>query len=210
MIWIDRSLIFVVAGLLLGLVGCQKEPQPKAGAPVTLTRAAVSVDDGMILLDYPGPKSQMLKRDGTVDYFCDTVGLLNALHDPLRAHAISRAFVQPFDGRKWGSYADGWMEASESVYVIGSRRMGAMGPTLVPFREAGNAQAFAAANGGRILTFAEITAKVMDDHARMVQTKLRGQEGYAARMGHGHGAAPMKAHKSQPEMGPGRNHALRN
>ena len=203
----------LAAFLLLVSAGCEKEPPPHAVAPLTLTRAAESAEDGMILLDYPGPKSQVLKRDGTVDFFCDTVGLLNALHDPDRAPAISRAFVQPFDGREWGSYADGWVEASEPVYVIGSRRMGAMGPTLVPFRERKNAAAFASRHGGKILAFEEITAKVMTEHARMVRARMRGGDGPAAGMGRGHGppaAAGMTEHKAMPGMAGGKNDAHKN
>jgi nitrous oxide reductase accessory protein NosL len=99
--------------------------------------------------------------------------MLNALHDPDRAHAIGKAYVQNFDGRKWGSYADGWVDASEAVYVMGSRRMGAMGPTLVPFLARGNAEAFAKTNGGVVLAFKQITAEVMAEHARMARKHLR-------------------------------------
>jgi nitrous oxide reductase accessory protein NosL len=109
--------------------------------PKVLTRAAVSIDDGMILLDYPGPKGQLQRRGGKTEYFCDTPGLLRAMRDPARARGVAGAFVQAFDGRAWDSYPDGWVPIETPHYVIGSDRMGAMGSTIVPFVEREAAQA---------------------------------------------------------------------
>ena len=161
-----------------------KQPEPNVtGGPHPLTRQAVSVVDGMILLDYPGPKGQVLKKNGTTDYFCDLPEFINAIHDPERPRGHAQAYVQAFDGREWGSYTDGWVEASRPVYVIGSDRMGAMGPTLVPFLDMDAAKAFTDKHGGRILRFAELTPEVMAEHARMSRDMLR--KGHMT--GHMHG-----------------------
>lgn len=160
------AMMGLIALFISVLNGCDKGPPPVDEGAKDLTRAATSVEDGMILLDYPGPKAQLSRRDGTVEYYCDTSGLLVALHDPDRAPGIAKAYVRNFDDREWGSYADGWITASSAVYVIGGRRMGAMGPTLVPFLHRAKADAFAAKNGGHVLAFNEITPQVMAEHAR--------------------------------------------
>lgn len=176
-----------VCVVFVGLsVGCGKPEGGATGKPQILTRQAVSVEDGMILVDYPGPKGQVLKKDATTDYFCDVPGLINALLDPERTHSYAQAYVQAFDGREWGSYVDGWIEVSRPVYVLGSNQMGAMGPTLVPFAEQETARAFVAKHGGRILRFSELTPDVMAEHARVSRETLR-QSGRANPM-HSHAA----------------------
>lgn len=185
-------LLFAATMLLAAVAGCEKQAPPPEAVAKVLTREAVSVEDGMILLDHPGPKGQLLKPDGTTDYFCDVPGLLNALHDPERADHGSVAFVQPFDDRAWGSYPDGWVRASAALYVLGGDRMGAMGPTIVPFLERTAAEAFVAAHGGRIVPFAEITPTLLAEHARGVKAQLRSQ-GMMHGMG-GHSHAPGKTH----------------
>lgn len=172
-------------GLMLGLLvgaclvtvvlsaGCQQSEPDVIAGPQPLTRQAVSVTDGMILLDYPGPKGQILKKNGEIDYFCDLPEFITAIQAPDRPPGHARAYVQAFDGREWDSYADGWAEASRPVYVIGSDRMGAMGPTLVPFLGMDAAKAFTDKHGGRILRFAELTSEVMADHAHQARDMLR-------------------------------------
>lgn len=182
-----------VTGLLIGLgvmalgllAGCNKPTVETTANPQPLTREAVSAVDGMILLDYAGPKGQIRKKDASTDYFCDIPELINAVRDPEQAHAVSKAYVQAFDEREWGSYADAWVEVSRPLYVMGSNRMGAMGPTLVPFLTQKAAKAFVAQHGGRILKFSELTSDVMAAHSRMAQEMLRqgGMKGHMT--GHG-------------------------
>lgn len=165
----------LVAALLLGaaLGACERQPETMTAAPRLLTRAAVSIDDGMILLDYPGPKGQLQRKGGGTEYFCDTPGLLRAMRDPARAQGVAGAFVQAFDGRAWDSYTDGWVPMETPHYVIGSDRMGAMGPTIVPFVEREAAQAFAARHGGEVVTYAALTAERLEAHARMTGEAFR-------------------------------------
>ncbi len=163
--------------LLLGLaltlaLGTCKRSQSPAPQPKELTREAVSVDDGMILVDFPGPKGQLHRPDGSIEYFCETTGMLAALRDPARGQRVAAAFVQAFDDRPWGSFKDGWVPVADPYFVMGSDRMGAMGPTLVPFRERAKAEAFAKEHGGAILRFDEITAQRLDEFAKSVREKF--------------------------------------
>ena len=76
----NRRPVYVLVGmfmLVVGIVaGCGKPERKATGSPLPLTRQAVSAVDGMILLDYPGPKGQMIKKDATTDYFCDVPELI--------------------------------------------------------------------------------------------------------------------------------------
>jgi copper chaperone NosL len=181
----------------ISIAGCGKPEGQTSGSPQPLTRQAISAVDGMILLDYPGPKGQMVKKDAAIDYFCDVPELINAVRDPDHAQAAAQAYVQAFDGRQWGSYRDGWVEVSRPLYVLGSDRMGAMGPTLVPFLTAQAARAFIHKHGGRMLRFSELTPEVMAEHARMSRDMLRqgGMAGHMMGHMHGHEASPhAKSH----------------
>jgi copper chaperone NosL len=53
--------------------------------------------------------------------------------------------------------AANWIDARKAVFVIESRKQGGMGAAeAVPFGNRAAAEAFATANGGRVVTFAEI------------------------------------------------------
>lgn len=189
--WTMGLLAWVCMVTVVLFAGCNQPAPDVAGGPQLLTRQAVSAVDGMILLDYPGPKGQVLKKNGATDYFCDLPEFINAIQDSERTHGHPQAYVQAFDGREWGSYIDGWVEASRPVYVIGSDRMGAMGPTLVPFLEMEAAKAFTDEHGGRILRLAELTPEVMADYVRTSRDMLRkgdmaGHLQGQSTSGHGH------------------------
>lgn len=178
--------MFLAAMLLaLLLAACERTSEEAAVTPKTLTRAAVSIDDGMILVDYPGPKGQLQRQGGATEYFCDTPGLLRAMRDPARAQGVAGAFVQAFDGRAWVSHTDGWVPMEAPHYVIGSDRMGAMGPTIVPFMEREAADAFVAKHGGEVVPFAALTAERLEAHARMAGEAFRRGEMKGHMSGHG-------------------------
>jgi copper chaperone NosL len=53
--------------------------------------------------------------------------------------------------------ATNWIDARKAFFVIGSRKQGGMGAAeAVPFGNRAAADAFAAANGGNVVTLAEI------------------------------------------------------
>ena len=187
------------------LGGCEKK-DPKAQAEaIPLTREAVSAEDGMILLDHPGPKGQLLLSDGTREYYCDIPGMFRSLQSPSAQNRIVQAFSQPFDQREWGSFKDGWSKAESLIYVVGSNRMGAMGPTFVPFQDESSAHAFVEKQGGRAVKFEEITAEFLEAHQREVREQMRAQgagsmSGHqkAGEMSHGHSMTPMDKKNESP------------
>lgn len=158
---------------LLAPAGCEKRREVAEAFPVALTREAVCAVDGMVLLDHPGPKGQIHFADGSVEYFCDVREFYQTWYDPDRRHRIRAGFLQPFDDREWGSYAGGWERPGELVYVLDSRRMGAMGPTIVPFRRRAAARAFIGRAGGTLVAAEALDAARVRDYARRVRERMR-------------------------------------
>jgi len=160
-----------VGGMML--VGCERSQDLSTAFPQPLTRAAVCAADGMILVDHPGPKGQLLLRDGETLYYCDTREFFEALHSPELRPRIAKRWVQPFDQRSWDSFEDGWAEPDELLYVLASRRMGSMGPTIVPFRERSEADRFIAREGGRVLAAGELTPQALEAYRIEIRDAAR-------------------------------------
>ena len=129
-----RHLTAALLALII-LSGCgDKEEAGVADLPRDLTREEVCMIDGMILLDYPGPKGQLFFKNGEAQFFCDTKGLISTLYDPDYKVKIKRAYVQDFGGREWGSYSGRWIDVNKAFLVLDSNIFGAMGPTMATFR----------------------------------------------------------------------------
>lgn len=119
--------------------------------------------DGMLLDGYPGPKGQIWYADDPQPlFFCDNIELFSALLVPEQVRRIDGAWVQDMGLADWDAPVGHWINARSGWYVVGSRRHGAMGPTFASFLQQADAQRFAAAYGGRVLPFAEITAEMVD------------------------------------------------
>jgi len=151
------NLFLVLALLVLG--GCREKRE--TAEPVALTGAHSCELDGMIVANYPGPKSQMLRKDGSRAFYCDCKEIFTEILDPIRSHKIRQVFFQVMDESSWQSHPDGWAPGANLYFVGGSSRKGAMGPTLVPFQDSTTAATFAEQYGGSIYRFSEIDADVM-------------------------------------------------
>lgn len=123
--------------------------------------------DGMLIADYPGPKAQIHYADGAPEFFCDTVELFSLYLAPEQRRAIRALYVQDMAAADWDAPRAHWIDARTAWFVYGSRRRGAMGPTLASFSHETDARAFAQAYGGRVLRFDQVTPDmvVLDGHA---------------------------------------------
>lgn len=147
--------LILFAGLLALLTACSKAEAPvQAKEP---TRGTACALDGMILLDYPGPKGQIVYANGDTDFFCDTVELLSIYLKPEQQKRIKGIFTQDMGQAAWDDPRDHWIDAKTAYYVAESKRRGSMGPTLASFARSEDAQAFAQKYGGKVLRFNEIT-----------------------------------------------------
>ena len=167
-----KKIIFVLI-LVSIVISCDKSDPETLVVPTQLSRQAVCYIDGMILLDYPGPKAQLITKNNETHYFCDVKGFLETWFDPNNILRIKSAFVQDFSGLKWGSYKDKWIKAENAWYVFGSKLSGAMGQTVVPFSSNESALIFAKENGGKVLRFDQINQEILEQYLKQVRDSFR-------------------------------------
>lgn len=145
--------------LLLAATACGTAEAPiQAAEPTRETSCAL---DGMLLLDYPGPKGQIVYDKGEVDFFCDTMEMMSIYLRPEQQKRIRGVFTQDMGKADWQAPRGNWIDAKTAFYVLGSKVLGSMGPTLATFARQEDAEAFARKNGGKVLRFSEITVDMV-------------------------------------------------
>ncbi len=153
------GMLSVAFGILLSLGACsQTEQMPPV--PVELTKGDACTLDGMLLLDFPGPKAQIHYTQGPVDLFCDTVEMFSIYLRPEQQKRVRALFVQDMGSTDWNDPKDAWIDAKTAFYVQGSKLRGSMGPTFASFAEEAKAKAFIEKNGGKLYHFNEITPEM--------------------------------------------------
>lgn len=156
----DLQPAWLLAAVLL-LPACGQQAAHNM-APVEITRSTACSLDGMTLADYPGPKAQIHYADQPApDYFCDLMEMFNTVLKPEQTRKVTAIYVQDMGQAEWENPQGQWIEAKAAFYVAGSNRTGSMGPTLGSFAQEDAANKFAAAYGGKVLKFAEITADMV-------------------------------------------------
>ena len=153
-----RILCMIVA---LVLAGCNRDGSDSVmPPPVALNSDAMGVFCGMNVLEHPGPKGQIITASRIDPYWFtsvrDAVAFTLMPDQPrdIRAIYVSDMARAP----SWEEPgATNWIDARKAFFVIESRKQGGMGAAeAVPFGNRAAADAFAAANGGNVVTFAEI------------------------------------------------------
>jgi copper chaperone NosL len=145
------SLLLAVAAL----VACSNASET-ASHPLELTRDIACSLDGMTLMDYPGPKAQIVYEQGAPDFFCDTVELFAVVLKPEQLRRPRAIYVQDMGQADWNDPQGHWIDARTAFYVAGSKHRGSMGPTIASFARAEDARALVAKEGGRVLRFDEV------------------------------------------------------
>lgn len=150
----------IVLTVVLTVASCSR-PQP-GPAPIELTRDTACALDGMLLMDYPGPKAQIHYEQGPPDFFCDTVEMFSIYLRPEQRKRVLALYTQDMAKAAWEAPRDHWIDAKSAFYVLGSSRMGSMGPTLASFAREEDARAFAGQHGGQVLRFEQVTPEMVD------------------------------------------------
>lgn len=149
--------------------GKAKLPPPRKVTSTTTSKLC-----GMFLKQYPGPESQIIYRNGKTYFFCDTVELFEWIH--LKSVAVRVPlvmYVQDMAHNSWEHPDDNFINAKNAYYVIGSKRMGCMGPTFVSFSSRTAAGKFIEKYGGKIYKFNEITVKMINNAANPAGMKMK-------------------------------------
>lgn len=128
--------------------------------PQEVTDQAVAQFCGMLLSEHAGPKGQIFVRDQKQPlWFASVRDAITYLRLPEMPKNIAAVYVNDMGrAHNWAHPEAGtWIDAYQAVYVIGSRRRSGMETAeAVPFGDRAAAQQFAQANGGRVMSLAEI------------------------------------------------------
>jgi copper chaperone NosL len=144
----------------LALSACKQE-QATIPTPRVMTAEAIGRYCGMNLFEHPGPKGQIFAASLIEPvWFSSVRDTITFTMMPDEPKDILAIYVS--DMGKAPSWekpgADNWIEARKALFVIGSRIKGGMGSDeLVPFAERAAADRFAGENGGRIVTFDQLS-----------------------------------------------------
>lgn len=154
-----RSALLVAALLLLS--AC-KEEVVQSIAPQDMTAETLGHYCQMNLLEHPGPKAQVfLEGNAAPLFFSQVRDAIAYMRGPEQVAPIRAVYVNDMGrtGATWDRPGDGnWIAADKAFYVLGSVRAGGMGaPEAVPFSSRERAEDFVLAEGGRVLTLADIT-----------------------------------------------------
>ncbi len=160
-----RALLGLLALTALApLAACGERPSGAASvAPVEITRSTSCELDGMLLMDYPGPKGQIhFAGADKPAFYCDTVEVLNTLLLPEQVRKVDAVYVQDMGKTDWDNPQGAWIDARSALYVRGSKRKGSMGPTFASFGSEPDARQFIAQHGGELLRMPDIKPEMVD------------------------------------------------
>lgn len=142
------------------LTACGESAKP--AAPLEIAGDTACALDGMVLLDFPGPKAQIHYDQGAPEFFCDTREMFSILLRPEQKKRIVAIYTQDMAKAAWERPEGHWIDARTAFYVVGSPRRGSMGPTVPSFASEADAGKFAAQYGGKVLPFAQVTLDMVD------------------------------------------------
>lgn len=141
-------------------------------SPLNLNKNHICASDNMIIINYNGPKAQILWNDNSRSFYCEVKEAFYDNLDKIKRKNIKAFYVQDFSDLKWGSYLDKWILAKDAYYVIDSNKDGAMGITYVPFSNFDFANAFLKENGGKLIKFDDITFEVLFNSSKLLKNRL--------------------------------------
>lgn len=143
---------------LVLLCACKEDAPP---APVSMTEDALGYFCQMNLIEHAGPKAQVHLEGlpGAPLFFSQVSDAVAYLRMPERDHRIVASYVSNMGAApNWHDPGvDNWIDIHAALFVVGSRRMGAMdAPEFVPFGDEGSARQFVAEFGGQVMSLDDI------------------------------------------------------
>lgn len=156
---LPRRLLPLLLGAAL-LAACGEGP--KSAKPLEIAQGTACALDGMVLLDFPGPKAQIHYDRGDPDFFCDTREMFSIVLRPEQKKHIVAIYTQDMGKADWTRPEGQWIDAKTAFYVVGSKRRGSMGPTVASFAGEADARQFAGQYGGQVLRFDQVGIDMVD------------------------------------------------
>ena len=175
-----KPMKFLALTLLLALGACTREVAQDT-APQEMTAETLGHYCQMNLLEHPGPKAQVhLKGMPAPLFFSQVRDAIAYTRAPEQVAPILAIYVNDMGraGATWEKPGDGnWVDAKTAFFVVGSGREGGMGaPETVPFTVLAKAEAFAKAEGGKVLELAAITDAMVLAPVEQTPAHQHGQE----------------------------------
>ncbi|HIH2763272.1 MAG TPA: nitrous oxide reductase accessory protein NosL [Candidatus Azoamicus sp.] len=165
-------LILTSIFIILFILTHFKEKKEPNIHPININKHHICECDSMILIDYFGPKAQIIWKNKNRSYYCEVREIFYEINDKIKNKRIKKIFVQDFSNLEWGSYIDKWIEAEKAYYVIDSNKDGAMGVTYVPFSDIDSAKLFLKENGGSLLNFDQIDKNVLTSSNKLLKERM--------------------------------------
>lgn len=109
---------------------------------------------GMYPAKYPRHKCQITTKDKNVHHFCSTQHLFEFLKN---GRKYVKTDVEPFSIWVVDFPTGAWIGGRSAYYVVGSGKKGPMGKEAVAFDKKKAADDFAGKEGGKVLTFSQVT-----------------------------------------------------
>lgn len=172
----------------LALLSACKEDVAQNIVPQEMTPETLGHYCQMNLLEHPGPKAQVfLEGNAAPLFFSQVRDAIAYMRGPEQVAPILAVYVNDMGaaGATWDQPGKGnWIAADAAFYVVGSDRRGGMGaPETAPFSSREKAEAFARAEGGRVLALAEITdAMLLTPVETGADDQKEGDEDYLDRL----------------------------
>lgn len=162
-----KTLLALVIGL--ALLACNEpEVVQQNLAPVAFHDNDECHVCGMIITDFPGPKGQAVSKSQTKK-FCSAAEMLGWWLQPENRIGDTKLYVHDMGRSDWAKPDDSHLiDATQAFYVVDladSGLSGAMGAVLASFADEQAARKLAATHNARVLTFAEIDQRVLQQAA---------------------------------------------
>jgi copper chaperone NosL len=164
---------------LLLLTACREDAV--IPLPVAMTATSTGYFCQMEIMDHPGPKAQVHLKTypGQPLFFSQVKDAVAYLRMPEQNDTVTATYVSDMGAAaSWDDPgAMNWIAADTALYVVGSTAKGGMdAPEFVPFADTDKASAFAAAQGGQVMTLAQIP------DAALTPPPTDGTDDYAGRL----------------------------
>lgn len=110
---------------------------------------------GMVVRDQPAPRGQAVHRDGTRAWFCSLGDMMVYLDTPSPHGSVNHVYVELMNPdhkpENLAVQLQPWQNASEVFYVLDVERPAIMGPPVLSYKSAADADQAAQAYDGRVV-----------------------------------------------------------
>ena len=117
----------------------------------------------MVVGEQPAPRGQLVHRDGTREHFCSIDDMMQYLRAPSRHGEAVEIYVEAvepgLDPATTPVDELPWMRAESAHFVTGVKRNGIMGPPVLTYEHAADAESAATRHKGHVRTWQQLRSE---------------------------------------------------